>query len=26
MTDMCMSTNPRPMTEADVSRLFERAL
>ncbi len=26
MTDMCMDTNPRPMTEADVSRLFERAL
>jgi alcohol dehydrogenase len=26
MTDMCMSTNPRPMTEADVVRLFERAL
>lgn len=26
MTDMCMTTNPRPMTEADVTRLFERAL
>lgn len=26
MTDMCMDTNPRPMTEADVRRLFERAL
>jgi alcohol dehydrogenase len=26
MTDMCMATNPRPMTEADVARLFERAL
>jgi alcohol dehydrogenase len=26
MTDMCMATNPRPMTEADVVRLFERAL
>jgi alcohol dehydrogenase len=26
MTDMCMDTNPRPMSEADVSRLFERAL
>ena len=26
ITDMCMDTNPRPMTEADVSRLYERAL
>lgn len=26
MTDMCMNTNPRPMTEVDVVRLFERAL
>jgi len=26
MTDMCIDTNPRPMTEADVVRLFERAL
>lgn len=26
MTDMCMATNPRPMTEADVVRLYERAL
>ena len=26
MSDMCMDTNPRPMTEADVSRLYERAL
>ena len=26
MRDMCMDTNPRPMTEADVRRLFERAL
>lgn len=26
MTDMCMDTNPRPMTETDVVRLYERAL
>jgi alcohol dehydrogenase len=26
MSDMCMATNPRLMTEADVSRLFEHAL
>jgi len=26
MADMCMDTNPRPMTEADVVRLYERAL
>jgi len=26
MTDMCMDTNPRPMAEADVVRLYERAL
>jgi len=26
MADLTMSTNPRPMSEADVVRLFERAL
>jgi alcohol dehydrogenase class IV len=26
MTDMCMATNPTPLTEADVVRLYERAL
>ena len=26
MRDMCMATNPRPMTEADVRGLYERAL
>jgi alcohol dehydrogenase len=26
MTDMCMDTNPRPMVETDVVRLYERAL